>query len=57
MVRTILIWLWLIPDPRPVELSPEGQAQIDRLDEMYRDIYRLTHEHWRSKWRPDDPKR
>jgi hypothetical protein len=56
MVRTILIWLCLIPDPCPVELSPEGQAQIDRLDEMYRDVYCLTHEHWRSKWRPDDPR-
>ena len=53
MFRPILIWLSLIPDPRPVELSPEGKAMIARLDEMYRDVYRLTHEEWKVKWRPD----
>jgi hypothetical protein len=57
MLRTILIWLCLIPDPRPVQLSTEGQAVIDRLNEMHDDIYRLTHEQWRAKWRPDDPRR
>ena len=56
MFRTILIWLGLIPDPRPVELSPEGKAMIARLDEIYRDVYRLTHADWMAKWRPDNPR-
>lgn len=50
MLRTILIWLGVIPDPRPMQLSLEGQATIDRLNEMRDDIYRLTHEQWLSKW-------
>ena len=44
------------PDPRPVVLSPEGKAMIARLDEMYRDVYHLTHEEWKAKWRPDTPR-
>ena len=54
MFLNIRIWLGFIPDPRPVELSPEGQALIARLDEMHDDLLRLTHEEWQAKWRPDN---
>jgi hypothetical protein len=54
MLRNILIWLCLIPDPHPVELSPERQAQVARLDAMYDDIGRLSYEAWREKWLSDD---
>ena len=56
MFRTILIWLCLIPDSRPVVLSPVGKAMVARLDEMHRDVDRLTHEEWQAKGRPDDPR-
>jgi hypothetical protein len=29
---------------------------IDRVDEMYTDIERLSSEQWRAKWRPDNPR-
>ena len=51
MLRTILIWLGILPDPRPHRLSPESQAKLDRLDAMYTDIGRLSSEQWRAKWR------
>ena len=56
MFRNILIWLCLIPDPCPVELSPQSHALIARLDEMHDDIFRLTHKAWHAKWRPDNPR-
>jgi hypothetical protein len=30
MIRNILIWLCLIPDPCPVELSPDSQAMMSK---------------------------
>jgi len=54
MLRRFLRWLGLIDDGAP-ELSPEAQARVARLDAMRDDIYRLTHEEWWAKWRPDEP--
>ena len=53
MLRKMLIWLSILPDPRPVQVSPEHQASIDRLDEMYGDIGRLAPEVGFAKWRFD----
>jgi hypothetical protein len=54
MLRRFLRWL-LTDDGAPAQFSPEAQARVDRPDEMHDDVYRLSHEAWRAKWRPDEP--
>ena len=55
MLRTILRWLSMtLNDPRPAQLSREGQARVARLNQMRSDADRLTHEEWWAKWRPNE---
>jgi hypothetical protein len=59
MLSVFLRWLdqlLTLPAIPSTGLDAESRTRIARLNEMYDDISRLTHEEWRAKWRPDDPR-
>jgi hypothetical protein len=58
MLKALLRWLdqrFALPAMPRAILDDESQARINRLNEMYDDLSRLTHAEWLAKWRPDEP--